>query len=201
MWVYLCTCLVTRAIHLELMHDMTTQEFLLEFGRFIARHGKPYKIISDNAAQFKLASNIVNKIWGQVLSDEDKISYAADGNIQRTFTVKLAPLMGEFYKRLVGIVKRSLRKAIGRVCLSNEHLLTKLKEAEAVDNSRPQVYVGDDVNARIILTSAHFLTFNPKIGMPDIISHDTDDINYDPETSSADKLLTTWRKGLKHKSS
>ena len=56
-WVCLYTCLATRAIHLELMNDMTTQQFLLGFRRFIAGHGKPNKIISDNAAQFKLASD------------------------------------------------------------------------------------------------------------------------------------------------
>ena len=54
-WVCLYTCLATRAIHLEQMNDMTTQQFLLGFRRFIARHGKPNKIIPDNAAQFKLA--------------------------------------------------------------------------------------------------------------------------------------------------
>ena len=37
-WVCLYTCLATRAIHLELMNGMTTQQFLLGFRRFIARH-------------------------------------------------------------------------------------------------------------------------------------------------------------------
>ena len=49
-WVCFFTCLAMRAIHLELMNDMTTQQSLLGFRRFIARHGKPNKIISDNAA-------------------------------------------------------------------------------------------------------------------------------------------------------
>ena len=56
-WVCLYTCLATRAIHLDLMNNMTTQQFLLGFRRFIVRHGKPNKIISDNAATFKLASD------------------------------------------------------------------------------------------------------------------------------------------------
>ena len=56
--VCLYACL---AIHLELMNDMTTQQLLLGFRRFIARHGKPNKIISDNAAQFKLASDTISR--------------------------------------------------------------------------------------------------------------------------------------------
>ena len=42
--------------------------------------------------------------------------------------------MGGFYERHVGIVKRSLLKAKGKVCLTSEQLLTILKEAEAVIN-------------------------------------------------------------------
>ena len=197
-WVCLYTCLVTRAIHLELMYDMTTQQFLLGFRRFIARHGKPTRIISDNAAQFKLASGTIAKLWGQILTEEDTMSYAANENIQWIFTVELAPWMGGFYERLVGIVKRSLRKAMGKVCLTNEQLLTILKEAEAVVNSRPLVYVGDDISSYLTLTPAHFLTLNPKIGLPVSTGDDKDDSDFSPEISSSDKLLATWKKGLKH---
>ena len=200
-WVCLNTCLATRAIHLELMYKMTTQQFLVGFRRFIARHGKPNRIISDNAAQFKLASDTISKLWRQILTEENTMSYAANENIQWIFTVELAPWMGGFYERLVGIVKRSLRKAIGKVCLNNEQLLTILKEAEAVINSRPLVYVGDDINSSMTLTPAHFLTLNPKIGLPVTTRDITDDMDYNPVISSAEKLLTTWKKGLKHLSS
>ena len=141
-WVCLYTCLVVRAVHLELMYDMSTYQFLLGFRRFIAQHGKPCKIISDNAAHFKLASDTVDKIWERILTEEDTVSYSANQNIQWTFTVELAPSMGGYYERLVGIAKRSLRKAIGKLLLSSEQLFTILKEAEAIINSRPLVYVG-----------------------------------------------------------
>ena len=39
--------------------------------------------------------------------------------------------MGGFYKRLVGLVKRSLRKAIGKLCLTGNQLLTVLKKTVA----------------------------------------------------------------------
>ena len=52
--------------------------------------------------------------------------------------------MGCFYERHMGVVKRSLRQAIGNVCLTNEQLLTILKEAETVISSRLLVYVGED---------------------------------------------------------
>ena len=85
--------------------------------------------------------------------------------------------MGGFYERLVGIVKRSLRKAIGKVCLTSEQLLTILEEAKAVINSRPLVYVGEDINSYMTLTPAHFLALNPKIELPVSTRDDTDDID------------------------
>ena len=197
-WVCLYTCLVVRAVHLELMYDMSAYQFLLGFRRFIAQHGKPCKIISDNAAHFKLASDTIDKIWGRILTEEDTVSYSANQNIQWTFTVELAPWMGGYYERLVGIAKRSLRKAIGKLLLSSEQLLTILKEAEAIINSRPLVYVGEDINSNMTLTPAHFLTLNPKIGLPASIQDDFEDADYSPVISSADSLLAKWKKGLKY---
>ena len=123
-WVCLFTCLVTRAVHLELMQDMSAQQFLLGFRRFIATYGKPNKVISDNTSHFKLAAETIDRLWTNILKETDVVSYVANENIQWKFIVELASWMGGFYERLVGLVKRSLRKAIGRICLTNEQLLT-----------------------------------------------------------------------------
>ena len=53
-WVCLFTYLVTRAIHSELIQDMSTENILFGLHRFVARHGSPCEIISDNASTFKL---------------------------------------------------------------------------------------------------------------------------------------------------
>lgn len=79
--------------------------------------------------------------------------------------------------------------------MTNEQLLTVLKEIEAVVNSRPLVYVGDDIRSHITLTPAHFLSLNPNIGIPDTDNNDDDD--YSPNKDAAEKLLDTWKKGHK----
>ena len=154
---------MTREVHLELMQDMSAQQFFLGFSRFIARHGKPNMVISDNVSHFKLAAETVDNLWTNILKENEVVSYVAIENIQWKFIVELAPWMGGFYERLVGLVKRLLRKAIGRFCLTNEQLLTLLNEAEAVINSRPLVYAGNDINSYVTLTPSHFLSLNPKI--------------------------------------
>lgn len=49
-WVCLLLGMVTRAIHLEVIQDMTTAEFLLQLKPFISKRGAPLVIISDTAA-------------------------------------------------------------------------------------------------------------------------------------------------------
>ena len=67
-------------------------------------------------------------------------------------------------------------------------------------NSRPLVYVGDDIASNICLTPAHFLTLNPKTGIPcnDEEGITTEDPEYLPNISNAEILLQTWKKGQKH---
>ena len=62
--VYIClfTCAVTRAVHLELVCDMTTERFLLALRRMIARRGMCSIIWSDNAKTFKAATAMLESI-------------------------------------------------------------------------------------------------------------------------------------------
>lgn len=78
---------------------------------------------------------------------------------------------------MVGLVRRTLRKATGRINLTDEQLLTVLKESEAFVNSRPLVYVGDDIQSHITLTPAHSLGLYPKTKIPNIDIDDDNDFN------------------------
>ena len=71
--------------------------------------------------------------------------------------------MGGFYERLVGVIKKSLRKCLGRSRLTTSQLTTLLTEVEAIANSRPLVYVGDDIQD--ILTPNHFITLSNNNGL------------------------------------
>ena len=186
-WVCLFTCLVTHALHLELVQDMTAAEFLLCFRRFISQRGSPVEIISNNALQFKTAGSSLSSVWKKVKYSPDVQQYISTRGITWTFIVEMAPWMGGFYERLVGLVKQSLRKSLGRNLFTLIQLQTLLKEIEAVINSRPLVYVGEDIHSSITLTPAHFLTLNPKIGAPDI-EYENHDADFDFYESSPIRL-------------
>ena len=55
-WIFLYTCCVTRALHLDIVPDLTPEAFLRSFRRFTARRGLPSNIVSDNGTTFKSAS-------------------------------------------------------------------------------------------------------------------------------------------------
>ncbi|CAC5412914.1 unnamed protein product [Mytilus coruscus] len=106
--------------------------------------------------------------------------------------------MGGFYERLVGLAKRSLRKTIGKVCFSVEQLRTLLTEVEAVVNSRPLAYIGEDIDSNIVLTPSCFLTLNKHTGIPERIDND-EDPEYKPQFSSTDDLLEIWKKSIRER--
>ena len=127
-------------------------------------------------------------LWKTVTSNFDVQSYIANSGSTWKHTVEYAPWKGGFYERLVGIVKRSLRKSLGVKKLNREEFITILIETEAIINSRHLLYVGDDINSRETITPAHFTTPNYKTGFPEW--HD----NIEFKESSAEKLLSRWKK-------
>jgi len=89
---------------LEVVEDMSTEQFLLCLRRFIAQRGIPHQIISK---QFKLARKVLNRAHQEASLCDEVQDYVARRGIQWTLIVELAPWMGDFYERLVGITKRS----------------------------------------------------------------------------------------------
>ncbi|CAI6366874.1 unnamed protein product [Macrosiphum euphorbiae] len=64
-YVALFVCFSTRAIHLELVSDLTSVTFLAALRRFISRRGRPIQIHSDNGTNFIGA----NRLLGEFLNN------------------------------------------------------------------------------------------------------------------------------------
>jgi len=110
----------------------------------MVRRGRPKLIISDNAAQFKLVKSVINEQWKQLCVNKDLRGYLTDDRIKWQFTTALASWQGGFYEHLVGVVKRCLRKGLGKKRLTLEQLIAILTEVEATINTRPLTYVYED---------------------------------------------------------
>ena len=62
-WMALCVCGTTRAVHLELVDSLTTADFILAWRRFTARRSRPQRVRSDNATVFVAAAKILHVEW------------------------------------------------------------------------------------------------------------------------------------------
>ena len=61
-WICLYTCCVVRAVHLDIVPDMTAMSFLRSFKCFTARRGFPKRFISDNGKTFKAAAKNIQGV-------------------------------------------------------------------------------------------------------------------------------------------
>ena len=61
-WICIFTCAVYRAVHLELVSELSTNKFIECLRRFIARRGRPEIIYFDNGTNFKGTSNLFNTL-------------------------------------------------------------------------------------------------------------------------------------------
>ena len=62
-WIVIFTCSLSRAVHLELVENSTTEQFLSAFRRFISRRGTPQFVLSDNASNLKRAERTLDYIF------------------------------------------------------------------------------------------------------------------------------------------
>lgn len=112
-YIALFTCAVTRAVHIELVSDLTTDSFLLAFKRFIARRGICSVIYSDNAKTFKKAERNLKLLWTLMNKKEIQELFATN-RITWKYIVERAAWWGGMWERSVRSVKTCLRKVLGR---------------------------------------------------------------------------------------
>lgn len=68
-WVAVFICLVTKAVHLEIVSDLSTEHFLAAFSRFCNRRGCPCLVMSGNGTNFVGASRKLKETWNQILKE------------------------------------------------------------------------------------------------------------------------------------
>ena len=61
-YIAVFTCCVTRAVHLELVDDLSAETFQRALRRFSARRGTPNLIVTDNAKTFKATAKAIKEL-------------------------------------------------------------------------------------------------------------------------------------------
>ena len=155
MYLVLFTCLNIRAIHLELVPNMTTAEFINAFIRFTNIYNLPDTIYTDNANYFIQGLTVISK--GQVTNDF--CGYLDKNNVKHIRIPLYAAFMGAAWERMIRTVKSCLLKVIGRKQVEYFEFLTLISEITNSINTRPITYQDNDDNLTFI-TPNNFLKFN-----------------------------------------
>ena len=163
-------CFATKAIHIEIVSDLTSEAFLACLKRFFARRGKSSDLYSDNATNFQGAQREISEICKFLKSQEnnDKISRVlADENINWHFIPPRSPHFGGLWEAAVKAFKHHIVRVIGERILTYEEFTTVTIEIEGILNSRPLTPLSSDPNDLTVLTPGHFLIGDSITNMPE----------------------------------
>ncbi len=96
----LFTCFHSRAVHLELIRDQGTEEFMAAFRSFVGRRGTPNTMYSDNAKNFKSACKEIRSLYRSINWSKVKETGLIN-KIDWQFSTERAPWANAICKRMV----------------------------------------------------------------------------------------------------
>ena len=163
----LFTCLVSRAIHIEVASSLESSSFIQVLRHFIARGGPVREMRSDNGADFVGARNEFLQAIEEMDHREIRTKLKKE-NIDWIFNPPAASRMGGVWERQIKTTRKILAGLMEEYghCLDEESFRTLICEVEAINNSRPLTAVAGEPNDLQPLSPNHILTTKSSVILP-----------------------------------
>ncbi|XP_068756918.1 uncharacterized protein [Montipora capricornis] len=129
-------CLGTRAVHVDLAADYSTEKFLMVLRRFASIRGYPSKLYSDNGPQLVAANEELKNVvqgWNQ----EQLKEFGVMEGFKWDFAPADTPWQNGVSEALVKSVKRAITAAISDHVMTFSELQTVCFEVANLVNERP----------------------------------------------------------------
>ncbi|KAF0769852.1 Integrase catalytic domain-containing protein, partial [Aphis craccivora] len=163
-YLALFVCMSVKAVHLEIVTDLSTDAFLAALDRFVARRGIPSNIYSDCGTNYVGAARQLKELFR-----DTKVQDQLSSRLTCTwhFNPPAAPHFGGIWEAGIKSVKFHLKHVIGQQVLTYEEFLTLTTRIEGILNSRPITPMSSDPHDLSALTPGHFLIGQPLQAVPE----------------------------------
>lgn len=114
-------CLTIKAVHLEIVSDLTNDQFIAALNRFISRRGYPNSIQSDDGTNFVGANNSLHSFYQllhQTVFQEQIYKFCLPKKIEWKFIPPSSPHFGGIWKANVKACKSILQ------CITDPNVYT-----------------------------------------------------------------------------
>ena len=135
-WGVIFTCMVSRAVHLDLTQAYHTDAFLQALRRFISIRGCPKEILSDQGSQLIACSKEVSNIL-ELLDWNMVEGWCSKKSIEWKFVPPQGQHMNGVSESLIRSTKHILKQTIEGKRMSFVEIQTVLYEVSQILNSRP----------------------------------------------------------------
>lgn len=164
----LFTCFCSRAVHIEMLEDLTTDAFINALRCFIALRGAVRHIRSDQGTNFMGARNEMAKALKE-LDKERVTAYLAENQCDFQMNTPHSSHAGGAWERQIRTVRSVLSTvlacSVGR--LDDASLRTFLYEAMCIVNNRPLTVDNiNDPKSLEPLTPNHLITMKSSVPLP-----------------------------------
>ncbi|XP_055605769.1 uncharacterized protein LOC129753943 [Uranotaenia lowii] len=169
-YVALFVCLVVKAVHLEVVADLSTVACINAVKRFVASRGRVLELHCDNATAFVGADRELRRLrkeFQQQFKSKEWGEFCAGHGIIFRFIPARSPHFGGLWEAGVKSFKYHFRRIMGQKAFSMDQLLTIVAQIESVLNSRPLIPLTDTPDDLSSLTPGHFLIGEPLVSIPE----------------------------------
>ena len=191
-------CFSSKAVHLEILHSLSTDSFINGLRRFISRRGNVESITSDNGTNFKGAEKELKKSieeWNSVIVS----NWLRQKSVSWKFNPPGASHFGGIWERQIRSVRKVLNGLLSEqpIKFTDELLCTLLCEVESILNNRPLTEIINDPKGDYPLTPNHLLLLNAGVTFPPGLFSKDDSCSkrrYKQVQYLSDLFWSRWRK-------